>query len=326
MPLPLRRTAGELAASLGAELIGPDLFLERLGSLESADSGDLSFVDEGTRPSRALHSRAGVLVCPYPLREAFAGRSLLLHPAPRLALLHLLEGPCSPPPVQERWLGEDELVARFGSCARGAHVDAGAGIDPSVRLAPGVVVHERTRVAEGCVLEPGAILFPGTILDRNCHVGAHTVLGSQGFGLVAGIGGFAPLPHHAGVHLGEGVRLGSQCNVAAGLLDPTFLDRSCQIDAQVQIGHNCRVGARTRIAAQVGLSGSVTLGEDCLVGGQAGFADHVRLGDGCVVAARAGVTRPWPAGTQLGGFPAQPITLWRREVARGRQAPPPHRP
>lgn len=326
MPLPLLRTAGELAASLGAELVGPDQSLERLGSLESADSGDLSFVDEATRPSRALHSRAGALLCPFALREVLAGRTLLLHPAPRLALQHLLEGPCAPPPLQERWLGEDEVLARFGSRAHGTHVDAGAEVDPSVHLSPGVVVHGRTKVAEGCVLEPGAILFPGTILDRNCHIGAHTVLGSQGFGLVAGIGGFAPLPHHAGVRLGEGVRLGPQCNVAAGLLDPTFLDRSCQIDAQVQIGHNCRVGARTRIAAQVGLSGSVTLGEDCLVGGQAGFADHVRLGDGCVVAARSGVTRPWPAGTQLGGFPAQPISLWRREVARGRQSPPHRHP
>lgn len=318
MPLSLHLTAGAVAQLLGARLVGEDSALAHLGSLESADSGDLSFLDEGTRPRRAFASRAGALLCPPELEAALPGRTLLVHPAPRLALHALLSGPCTPPPLPDTWLSEEEVVARFGQGARGAHVSAASQVASDCALSPGAVIEAGVTVAEGCSVGPGAVLHRGTVLDRNCHVGALSVIGSQGFGLVAGAGGYAPLPHHAGVHLHPDVRIGPQCNLAAGLLDPTTVGTGCRIDAQVQVGHNGRIGAHTRIAAQVGLSGSVTLGEDCLVGGQAGFADHVRLGEGCVVAARAGVTRSWPAGTQLGGFPAQPLSQWRRECVRSR--------
>jgi UDP-3-O-[3-hydroxymyristoyl] glucosamine N-acyltransferase LpxD len=308
---------------LEAKLIGPDLFLEHLGSLESADSGDLSFLDENTRPARVWASRAGALLAPDPLREPLEGRTLLLHPSLREALARLLEGPSAPILPPPAWLTPDDAAERFGERARGAWIHPAAFVAPTVRLSPGVVIHAGCTVGEGCLLEPGAVLHPGSVLDRNCQIGAHAVLGSAGFGLVPAPGGFRLLPHHAGVRLGEGVHVGAQGNVAAGLVDPTFLDGFCHLDAQVQVGHNCRIGARTRIAAQTGLSGSVTLGEDCVVGGQAGFADHVRLGDGCVVAARSGVTRSWPEGTRLGGFPAQPIGSWRRETVRGRLSDPP---
>ncbi|MEN9354148.1 MAG: UDP-3-O-(3-hydroxymyristoyl)glucosamine N-acyltransferase [Fibrobacterota bacterium] len=319
MPLPLLRTAGELALSLGADLVGADILLKRLGSLESADSGDLSFVDEGTRPSRVWASQAGAFLCPESLCQPLQGRTLLVHPSPRFALKMLLDGPCAPACPEPGWLSDAEVVARFGAHALGARIHPHAVVSPTARLSPGTVIHARVQVGEECVLEPGAVLHPGTVVDKNCHIGSHTVLGSEGFGLIQLGDTHAPMPHHAGVHLREGVRIGPQCNIAAGLLDPTTIDSFCHIDAQVQIGHNCRVGAHCRIAAQVGLSGSVTLGDHCVVGGQAGFADHVRLGERCVVAARAGVTRPWPDGTQLGGFPAQPLSRWRREVARSRR-------
>lgn len=318
MPLSLHLPASAVAHLLGAQLVGEDINLVHLGSLESADSGDLSFLDEGTRPKRAFSSRAGALLCPPGLEAALAGRTLLLHPAPRLALHALLTGPCALTPLSPDWLSQEEVVARFGPAARGAHVSASSQIAEDCALSPAVVIEAGVAIGPGCSVDPGAVLHRGTVLDRNCHIGALTVLGSQGFGLVAGIGGYAPLPHLAGVRLCEDVRIGPQCNLAAGLLEPTTVGAGCRLDAQVQVGHNGRIGARTRIAAQVGLSGSVTLGEDCLVGGQAGFADHVRLGDGCLVAARAGVTRSWPAGTQLGGFPAQPLAQWRRETARSR--------
>jgi UDP-3-O-[3-hydroxymyristoyl] glucosamine N-acyltransferase len=206
------------------------------------------------------------------------------------------------------------VTERFGSQARGARIHPSAELGESVRLSPGVVVEADCRIASECVLDAGCVLHRGTRLGRGCHIGTGTAIGTPGFGLVACGTGFEALPHHAGVVLGEQVHLGPFCNVSAGLLDPTEIASACHLDAQVQVGHNCRIGQACRIAAQTGLSGSVQLGSDCLVGGQAGFADHVVLGSGCVVAARAGVTKNWPDGTRLGGFPARPLAQWRRDL------------
>jgi UDP-3-O-[3-hydroxymyristoyl] glucosamine N-acyltransferase len=129
-----------------------------------------------------------------------------------------------------------------------------------------------------------------------------------------------PLPHWAGVTVESDVWLGPQCQVSAGLLEPTFVGQGVRLDAQVQVGHNAHIGAGSVMAGQSGLAGSVVLGEGCLVGGQAGIAEHVVLGDGCQVAAKSGVTRSWPCGTRLAGFPAIALGVWKRTIRTDRMS------
>lgn len=201
-------------------------------------------------------------------------------------------------PVPDAWWSPDEVVARFGEIARFSRIHRQARIGDGTRIGAGVVVHAGVQVGDGCVL------------------GDQVVLGSEGFGLAPSArGNLDALPHRAGVVLGADVQVGTGSNIAAGLLEPTWIGSRARIDALVQVGHNCRVGEGCVLAGQVGLAGSVELGPGCLVGGQAGFADHVHLGAGCRVAGQAGVTRSWPEKTALVGFPARPRGEWLREQA-----------
>ena len=192
-------------------------------------------------------------------------------------------------PVEDLWWSVEEVVARFGERARFSRLHRSCQIGEEARIGAGVVVHAHVRIG------------------GRCEIGDGVVLGAEGFGMASGDAGPATmLPHRAGVVLEDGVVIGSQSNVAAGLLEPTWIGSGCRIDALVQIAHNCRIGEGCILAAQVGLAGSVDLGPGCLVGGQAGFADHVRLGAGCRVAGQSGVTKSWGPGTVLVGFPARP--------------------
>lgn len=210
------------------------------------------------------------------------------------ALWALLEGPCRPGDDPDDWLSEAEVVESFGPGARTAMVHRSARIGADVRLGAGTVIHPRVAIGDGC------------------RIGDGCSLGSNGFGLKWREGRWAQLPHWAGVVLGARVHLGPGCQVSAGLLEPTSIGEGAHLDAQIQVGHNCRVGRDCVIAGQTGLAGSVVLGAGCRVGGQVGFADHVRVGDRCEVAARSGVTRSWPSDARLAGFPARPIGEWRR--------------
>lgn len=192
-------------------------------------------------------------------------------------------------PVEDLWWSAEDVLARFGERARFSRLHRTCEIGEGTAIGAGVVIHANVRI--------------GTRSD----IGDGVVLGAHGFGMSPGrSGATSMIPHRAGVVLEDDVVIGSHTNVAAGLIEPTWIGSGCRIDALVQIAHNCRIGEGCILAAQVGLAGSAELGAGCLVGGQAGFADHVRLGAGCRVAGQSGVTKSWGPGTVLVGFPARP--------------------
>jgi UDP-3-O-[3-hydroxymyristoyl] glucosamine N-acyltransferase len=64
-----------------------------------------------------------------------------------------------------------------------------------------------------------------------------------------------------------------------------------------------------------GLSGSTILEDGVLLGGGVGTSGHLKIGAGTVVYGRAAVTKDWPAGSKLGGAPAQDLMDFWRELA-----------
>ncbi len=299
MPLPLQLTLFELRTLLGGELEvwgnPPAPVLRELAAFEHAEWGSLAVLPERATPTRIAKCRSGVVVgVANQIQDWMRGRRSTDEPGWFLrvddssrALVRLLEGPCRPPDDEDDWLSSAETTGKWGSQARTAMIHRGAQIEPGTWIGPGVVVHSRVRIGTGC------------------RIGEGSILGAPGFGFVQLDGRATPLPHWAGLQVDPDVWVGPQCQISAGLLDPTWIGSGVRIDAQVQIAHNCRVGAHCLIAGQSGLAGSVELGEGCVIGGQVGVSDHVTLGPGCRVAARAGVTKSWPGGVTLRGFPAR---------------------
>lgn len=299
MPLPLQLTLFELRTLLGGvlEVWGnpPAPHLDELVSFETAEWGGLVVIPERSTPTKIAKCRAGVVVGnPIQFPDWVRGRIQMDEPGWFLrvddtakAFLRLLEGPCRPDCEENDWLSVQEVTERWGMGARTAMIHRSAEIGLGTHLAAGVVVHSRVRIGTAC------------------RIGEGSVLGAPGFGFSQVDGRAAPLPHWAGVVMESDVWLGPLCQVSAGVLDPTWIGTGVRIDAQVQVAHNCRIGAHSILAGQVGLAGSVELGERCLVGGQAAFSDHVSVGPGSRIAARAGVTKSWPGGVLLRGFPAR---------------------
>lgn len=328
MGLALRARLSELARVSGGRLVGCDVFCQELRSLELAGGQHLApiFAPLSRRVQAELskggQEAPGALLVDETWVDALEGegRPLIVHHAPRLALLGILESFCRPePPMEDAWLSEAEVVGIHGPAARTSSIHRSARVSSSASLQGCVVIDRDAEIGAGARIAAGAFIGPRVQIGPGCEVGEGAVVGCDGFARIAGPDGHVDMPHWAGVVLGEGCRIGPRCTIAAGLLEATSIGARARLDASVHVGHNCSIGSDCVVAAQVGFSGTVRIGDRCRIGGQAGFADHLTLGDDCQVAARAGVTKSWPAGSVLGGFPAEDVSHWRRRIAASRR-------
>jgi UDP-3-O-[3-hydroxymyristoyl] glucosamine N-acyltransferase len=216
--------------------------------------------------------------------------------------------------------------------AGAAAISPDAVFEEGVILSPGVVVGQGAHIGRGTVLGANAVVGPGVAIGRDCHIGSNVsigfaligdrvrilsnaVIGEPGFGATVGPKGIIDIPQLGRVILQDGVTIGASSAIDRGAYEDTVLGENTKIDNHVQIAHNVRVGRNCVLAAHVGISGSVTIGDGVQMGGKAGLRDHLTIGDGAQIGAGAGVLRDIPAGETWGGFPAQPVRNWLREVA-----------
>ncbi len=318
-------TLGELAVRYGLELSGdPGLKVDGVAALASATPGTLSFCSSAKYRRQLAATKATAVVLARELLPE-CPVAALISPHPYAAYARIAAGMYPEPAVTSG-------IAPGASIAGSARVAASAWVGPNAVVGERAVIGERCSIGPNCVIEEGARLGDDCRLQAGVTIGHHAtigarcifkpgaVVGSDGFGFAPAPDGFVKVPHLGGLRIGNDVEVGCNTTIDRGTIEDTVIDDGVKLDNQVQVGHNCRIGAHTVVAGCAGISGSTIIGRRCMIGGAVGIVGHLEIGDDVIVTGYSMVTHSLPGpGTYSSGMPAIQSIDWRRTVARLRR-------
>ncbi|MBN66064.1 MAG: UDP-3-O-(3-hydroxymyristoyl)glucosamine N-acyltransferase [Rickettsiales bacterium] len=314
-------TLAQLCELTGATLQQgePALEVHDVAPLDKASQKDLSFLDNVKYVQQFSASRAAAIFV----------HSKHVDKAPSAAALLVSDDPYRAYALAAQQFYP--LPASDSAISPQAHIAENVDIAEECSIAPGAVLEAGVRIGKGCIIGANAVLHQGVHVGENTRIGAcstishadigsHVIIhrgvhiGQDGFGFAMSAAGHAKVPQLGRVIVQDGVEIGSGTCIDRGTGPDTVIGAGTKIDNLVQIGHNVKIGRSAVIVSQSGVSGSTTLGDGVVMAGQTGIAGHLTIGAGARVAAKAGVMRDIEPGQSVGGYPAVPEKIWKRQV------------
>ena len=300
---------GDLVESLGGELIGdPDIVIIGIAPLDAATASHITFLSNPKLRAQAAATRAGALVLS-------ASDHALLSESSAAAAQPVVPG-----------------LHPSASVHPAAQIAASSSIGPHVTIEAGAVIGEHCVIGAGSFIGRDArvgahtLFHPRVTFLAACEIGARgivhsgAVIGADGFGFAADQGRWIKIPQTGGVRIGDDVEIGANTTIDRGALEDTVIEEGVKLDNQIQIAHNCVIGAHTAMAGCVGVAGSAKIGRHCTFGGAAmvlghlSIADHVHISSGSLVS--RSITEP---GQYTGFYPLARNADWEKTAAVVRQ-------
>jgi UDP-3-O-[3-hydroxymyristoyl] glucosamine N-acyltransferase len=296
------------------------LMLSGVAPLQTAEPGDVSFLDNRKYASALAETRAGAVIVHPDMAEH----------VPQTAVAIITTEP------YVAWARVATLFHPVPPARAGVHPSAvlahDSSVDPTTEVGPLAVIGSAAEIGPRCRIGPSAVIGDGVVLGADCRIGAnatisHALLGARvvvypgarigqdGFGFGIAADGFVSVPQLGRVVLEDDVEIGANTTIDRGSLHDTVIGAGSRLDNLVQIGHNVHLGRGCVIVSQAGISGSTVLDDHVMVAGQAGLTGHLRIGRRARIGAQAGVMSDVPAGADVVGSPAQPVREFFRHVA-----------
>ncbi len=318
---------GELVERLGGQLVGdPNLEVTGIAPLADAGASDISFLSNGKLRAQAAQSGAAAMIVSAAddatVAATYRGARIVTNNPyvyfARAAQYFAALDQVPPAP------GIDPTA----SVAAGAQVDPSAHIGPQVTIQDGAVIKAGAVIEAGCFVGRGAVIGEGTHLFANatfharCEIGKRgiihsgAVIGTDGFGFANEGGVYIKIPQTGRVMIGDDVDIGANTCVDRGALADTIIEDGVKLDNQIQIGHNCHIGAHTAMAGCVGVAGSAKIGKYCTFGGAAMVLGHLSIADRVHISSGSMVSRSiLEAGQYTGFYPLAKNAEWEKSAA-----------
>lgn len=304
---------GDLVERLGGRLIGDaDKQVVGIAPLSDADASHITFLSNPKFRKQAAQTQAAALILSQADDDVvgpdYAGTRIVT------------------PNPYAYFARAAQLFAALHAHAASQGIHPTAAVDPqasvaaSASIGPQVTIEAGARIGEDCVIGAGcfigrdAVVGNGTLFHprvtflAGCRIGERgilhsgAVIGADGFGFANEGGAWIKIPQTGAVEIGNDVEIGANTTVDRGALADTVIEDGVKLDNQIQIGHNCRIGAHTAMAGCVGVAGSAIIGKHCTFGGAAMVLGHLTIVDNVHISSGSMVSRSIHEPGQYTGF------------------------
>ena len=316
---------GEIASRLDLRLIGdPDCQIQGLGTLASAKMGDISFLSNISYLRQLAKTSASAVIVEESQADLVPTNALIAE-QPYVAFAY----------VSQLFAKQSEVaagvhasasVADSVSLGEGVYIGANAVIEDDVEIGanssvgPGTFIGRGVRLGEHCRLHAQVTLYHEVRIGSRVNIHSHAVIGADGFGFAFDGERSIKIQQLGAVWIGDDVDVGAGTTIDRGAIEDTIVEDGVKIDNQVQIGHNCHIGAHSVICGCTAIAGSAKIGRYCVLGGASGMVGHLSLADGVQVSAMSlvnkSITEP---GTYSSGTGQMKIADWKRAIVRFQQ-------
>jgi UDP-3-O-[3-hydroxymyristoyl] glucosamine N-acyltransferase len=323
-------TVKKISEILGGTVIGnPDIVIKSAGKIETADSGQVTFISNPQYAKYFLTTAAGAVIVSedFDISQNPNNITVIRVRDPYLSFVKLLE---EFRPKKEEFF----RISGLSSVGKNTEIPDKVLIDDFVKIGNGckignnTLIHSNSTIGSGveigsnCIIYGNVTVYDGCILGDNVIIHSNTVIGSDGFGFAKESDGkYKKIPQNGIVVLENDVEIGSCCTIDRATIGETRLCRGVKLDNQIQVAHNVIIGEDTVIASQVGISGSVKIGKRCMIGGQSGFVGHITICDDVIIGASVGVSKSVTVPGVYLGYRGKPMRESLKEDAIIRDLP-----
>lgn len=304
----------DIANLINAEVKGdPNLSVNKLGEIQNAETGDLSFISNPKYYKYAHETKASALIVNKDFEDFSKNKTYLICSNPYEALMKIAHFLDDFKTNIKREIHTSAVIDPSSDIGENVSIGANCVIEENTVIGnntiirPGTVVGRDSKIGSDCILHPNVTIYRKTIIGDRAAIHSSTVIGSDGYGYVTlKDGSHKKIPQLGIVVIEDDVEIGSNVSIDRAAIGKTIIGKGTKIDNLVQIAHGVKTGKDNLIVAQVGISGSTVIGSNVTIAGQVGIVGHIEIGDKVIIGAKSGIHKSLPDNSVVSGNPAVP--------------------
>jgi UDP-3-O-[3-hydroxymyristoyl] glucosamine N-acyltransferase len=292
----------EIAGMIGADFNGDAGFpVTGINEIHMVSPGDLTFVDHPKYYTKALSSKASIIIINQKV-ECPEGKALLFHDDPFGAYT--------------------SLVRRFRPfVAADLAISPDAIIGEGTVIQPGTFIGNHVVIGKNCIIHANVSIGDYTSIGDNVVIHSNSVLGADAYYFQLRPEGYRKLDSCGRVVIMDNVEIGALCSIDRGVSGDTIIGNGTKFDNHVQVGHDTQIGANCLIGSHTAIAGVTRIEDNVIIWAKVSVNKDLVIGKGAVILATSAIDKSLPGGITYFGSPAIEARKKWKELVMLRKLP-----